>query len=94
MAQSQYTGLILLSGVDTPGITQSLFETLSPFAISIIDIEQVVIRDRVILTVLISLTPAHANAIEADLNECAAALGVDIACSFSEQETGSIAQTS
>ena len=43
-----FTGLILLSGIDTPGITQALFETLAPFAVSIIDIEQVVIRDRVI----------------------------------------------
>ncbi len=92
MAQSEYTGLILLSGVDTPGITQSLFEALSPFAIEILDIEQVVIRDRVILTVLISLLPAHANAIEADLLECAEKLKVDIACSFQEQSSDTIAQ--
>ena len=49
MEKKQYTGLILVSGVDTPGITQRLFEALSPFSISIIDIEQVVIRDRLIL---------------------------------------------
>ena len=40
----QFTGLILLSGVDKPGITETLFETLSPFAVSILDVEQVVIR--------------------------------------------------
>jgi phosphoserine phosphatase len=89
--KAQYTGLILLSGVDTPGITQALFEALSPFAITILDIEQVVARDRVILTVLIALNPDHAPAIEEDLNACAAALGVDIATSFEVQESSSIA---
>ena len=88
---SQYTGLILLSGVDTPGITQALFTALAPFSITIIDIEQVVARDRVILTVLISLNPDHREAIEADLNACATELGVDIATSFQVQEISSIA---
>ncbi len=78
----QFTGLILLSGVDKPGITETLFQTLSPFAVNILDIEQVVIRGRVILTVLISCAPAHAAAIESDLEECAATLGVDIASAF------------
>ena len=88
---SQFTGLILLSGVDTPGITQGLFTALAPFSITIIDIEQVVARDRVILTVLISLNPDHREAIEADLNACAINLGVDIATSFQVQEISSIA---
>jgi len=78
----QFTGLILLSGVDKPGITETLFQTLSPFAVNILDIEQVVIRGRVILTVLISCAPAHAEAIESDLEECAVTLGVDIASAF------------
>jgi len=78
----QFTGLILLSGVDKPGITETPFQTLSPFAVNILDIEQVVIRGRVILTVLISCAPAHAEAIESDLEECAVTLGVDIASAF------------
>ena len=79
----QYTGLILLSGVDKPGITASLFEVLSPFSITIVDIEQVVIKERLILTVLITLNPAHEDAIAADLEACAASLDVDIASLFS-----------
>ncbi len=51
---SNYTGLILLSGMDSPGVTEALFTSLQDFAISILDIEQVVIRGRLILTVLIS----------------------------------------
>jgi phosphoserine phosphatase len=87
----QFTGLILLSGVDKPGITESLFQALSPFAVSILDIEQVVIRGRVILTVLISCAPAHAQSIESDLEECAAALGVDIASAFETSASTDIA---
>lgn len=83
----QYTGLILLSGADKPGITASLFEVLSPFSITIVDIEQVVIKDRLILTVLITLNPAHEDAISADLEICASALEVDIATLFSYEAT-------
>ena len=87
----QYTGLILLSGVDKPGITEALFATLSPFTITILDIEQVVIRDRVILTALIALNPSHAAAIEADLELCAVDLEVDIATSFETSAINTIA---
>lgn len=86
-----YTGLILVSGEDRPGITEALFSTLSPFSLTIIDIEQVVIRSRLILTILISLDHAHATAIEADLNDKAASLDLDIAIAFSEQQSESIA---
>ncbi len=82
--KDQFTGLILLTARDAPGIAKALFETLSPFAISIIDIEQIVIHQRLILTVLISLDPAHAGAIEEDLEKCALSLGVDIATLFSD----------
>jgi len=88
----QYTGLILLSGVDKPGITASLFEVLSAFAITILDIEQVVIKDRLILTALIALNPAHEEAIAADLESCATTLEVDIATLFS-YETKSTTST-
>jgi phosphoserine phosphatase len=88
---SQYTGLILVSGIDSPGITQALFEALAPFAITVLDIEQVVIRDRLILTVLIALNPAHADAIEEDLQACGERLAIDIATSFQEQGKSTIA---
>lgn len=89
-SDAQHTGLILLTGTDAPGITQVLFATLEPFAITVLDIEQVVISDRLILTVLIGLSPAHASAIENDLTECATKLGVDIATLFSDAPTSSI----
>ncbi|CAB4652829.1 unannotated protein [freshwater metagenome] len=87
----QFTGLILLSGVDRPGITEALFNTLAPFSITILDIEQVIISDRLILTVLIALNPAHEKALEDDLLECAVGLDVDIATLFSKTNKSSIA---
>ena len=78
----QFTGLILLTGTDKPGIAASLFQTLAPFAVHVIDIEQVIINNRLILTVLIGANPAHQSAIEEDLNSCALTLDVDIATLF------------
>ena len=78
-----FTGLILLSGVDAPGVTEALFSTLAPFSAKVLDIEQVVIRGRLILTTLIGLDPAHASAIETDLMSTAELLGLDLAIDFS-----------
>lgn len=78
----QFTGLVLLTGSDRPGIAAALFETLSPFAVHVLDIEQVVINNRLILTVLIGASAAHQGAIEEDLNTCAVNLDVDIATLF------------
>jgi phosphoserine phosphatase len=79
---STFTGLILVSGQDKPGITQNLMKVLSEFVVKIIDIEQIVIRDRLLLTVLISLDQGHAEAVVEDLNELQATLGLDIAIDF------------
>ena len=85
---TEHTGLILISGVDAPGVTQALFAALDPFSITILDIEQVVIRGRLILTTLISLDPAHAQAIEKDLLGATSKLGLDLAIDFSDQPKG------
>lgn len=87
---TEHTGLILISGVDAPGVTQALFAALDPFSITILDIEQVVIRGRLILTTLISLDPAHAQAIENDLLGATSKLGLDLAIDFSDQPKGEI----
>jgi len=92
-AQSeQFTGLILLTAVDAPGIAYSLFETLAPFAVHVIDIEQVIISNRLILTVLIGANPAHQSAIEEDLASCAGALDVDIATLFGKTNLATMPQ--
>ena len=87
---TEHTGLILISGVDAPGVTQALFATLEPFSVTVLDIEQVVIRGRLILTTLIALDPAHASAIESDLIETTNKLELDLAIDFSVQPKGDI----
>ena len=86
-----FTGLILLTGIDKPGITATLFETLAPFSLTVLDIEQVVIRERLILTLLIACNPAHTEAIDTDLEELSKTLDVDIATSFSSAPISFIA---
>lgn len=88
--KSTFTGLILVSGEDRPGITESLMKTLSQFSVSIIDIEQLVIRDRLLLTVLISLDEAHAEAVTTDLNALQEQIGLDIAIDFTQQDSAKI----
>ena len=78
-----FSGLILLTGEDKPGLAHSLFEALSPFSVAVIDIDQIIIKQRLILTVEISLNPAHQGAIEHDLTALAESLNVDIAAVFS-----------
>jgi len=78
------TGLILVSGNDSPGVTEALFGALSPFQIGILDIEQVVIRGRLILTCLISLDPAHTKSISDDLFETFERMGLDVAIDFQD----------
>ena len=86
---SAFTGLILVSGEDRPGITEKLMSLLSEFSISILDIEQLVIRGRLILTVLIGLDESHAAAIAADLELLEKEIGLDIAIDFAPEQNGS-----
>ncbi len=83
---SKFTGLILISGQDAPGVTQALFETLAPFSITILDMEQVIIRGRLILTTLIELHPDHQRIIEEDLLALGEKLGMDVAVDFSAHD--------
>ena len=81
-----FSGLILLTSEDKAGLADSLFEALSPFAVSVIDIDQIIIKGRLFLTLQISLNPDHQEAIEEDMTQLAEQLQVDIACIFSTSE--------
>ena len=81
---SQFTGLILVSGQDRPGIMADLMTTLSEFSVKIIDVQQICIRGRLILAVLISLDQAHAEAIAIDLDHLQKKSGLDIAIDFAD----------
>ncbi|TYB49150.1 phosphoserine phosphatase SerB [Actinomadura chibensis] len=53
---AQRTLLITLTGRDRPGVTSRLFRTLAEFPLTVADVEQVVIRGRLVLGVLLSYT--------------------------------------
>ncbi|SFQ03053.1 phosphoserine phosphatase SerB [Actinomadura madurae] len=53
---AQRTLLITLTGRDRPGVTSRLFRTLSQFPLTVADVEQVVIRGRLVLGVLLAYT--------------------------------------
>ncbi|WP_067483874.1 phosphoserine phosphatase SerB [Actinomadura hibisca] len=50
----QRTLLITLTGRDRPGVTSRLFTTLAEFPVTVADVEQVVIRGRLVLGVLVA----------------------------------------
>ncbi|WP_285495698.1 phosphoserine phosphatase SerB [Actinomadura sp. NBRC 104425] len=51
---AERTLLITLTGRDRPGVTSRLFSTLAEFPLTVFDVEQVVIRGRLVLGVLVS----------------------------------------
>ena len=79
---SNFTGLILVTGVSAPGIEEAILKTLSPFTIEIIDKQTMDIRDRYFLAIYFKLDKAHAKAIEKDLLETAISLNVDLVVDF------------
>lgn len=81
------SGLLLFSGLDKSGIAAGIFAALSPFSIKVVDVEQILIGERTILTILIELDAAHAESIETDLKEIATTLELDFAIAFGEQST-------
>jgi len=48
------TVLITLTGKDRPGVTSTLFGTLARFSVEVLDIEQIVLRRRLILGLLVT----------------------------------------
>lgn len=49
------TLLITLTGKDRPGVTSTVFSTLAAFGVQVLDIEQIVLRRRLVLGVLVTL---------------------------------------
>jgi phosphoserine phosphatase len=49
------TLLITLTGRDRPGVTSTVFSTLAAFGVEVLDIEQIVLRRRLVLGVLVTV---------------------------------------
>lgn len=74
------TLLVTLSGADRPGVTSALFAELSLFDVRVVDIEQLVVRGRLVLSVLLGLQddPQTVASLERALSGIAERLGMDI----------------
>lgn len=75
---SARTFLVTVTGRDRPGLTGRLFAVLSRYDdMVVLDVEQVTIRGRLVLAVLLGDTPDDV-ALRRDLDDVAVELGVDI----------------
>jgi phosphoserine phosphatase len=78
MATSQMTLLITVNGRDRPGVTSRLFSVLAAHELSVLDVEQVVIRGRLVLGALLSCGDApDLTAIHRQVTAVAADLGLE-----------------
>ena len=68
--------LITITGRDRPGVTAAFFAALAAFDVDIRDVEQVVIRDRLILAVLLELRSDTAT-LRTSVAQTAQALGME-----------------
>jgi phosphoserine phosphatase len=74
----QMTLLITVTGRDRPGVTSRLFSILAEHELSVLDVEQVVIRGRLVLGVLLSCGDApDLTAIHRQVTAVAADLGLE-----------------
>ena len=71
------TLLITLTGKDRPGVTSTVFSTLAGFGVEVLDIEQIVLRRRLVLGVLVSL-PRDVKALRVAMDRVAAELDMHV----------------
>ncbi|MGA9676910.1 MAG: phosphoserine phosphatase SerB [Mycobacterium sp.] len=72
--------LITVTGVDQPGVTSALFEVLSRHGVELLNVEQVVIRGRLTLGVLVSCPPeiADGTALRGNVETAIHRVGLDV----------------
>ena len=71
------TLLITLTGKDRPGVTSSVFTTLAAFGVEVLDIEQIVLRRRLVLGVLVT-APRDWKALRSAMDRVAEQLGMQV----------------
>ncbi|GAA1158478.1 phosphoserine phosphatase SerB [Nocardioides aquiterrae] len=71
------TLLITLAGKDRPGVTSSVFAALSGAGVEVLDIEQIVLRGRLILGVLVT-APRNVRRVSDAVRETAQRLGMAV----------------
>jgi phosphoserine phosphatase len=78
--------LITVTGVDQPGVTSALFEVLSRYEVELLNVEQVVIRGRLTLGVLVACAEHVANgtALDAEVKRAIHEVGLDVSIERSQ----------
>ncbi len=71
------TLLMTVTGRDRPGVTAALFATLADFAVTVLDIEQSVVRGKLVLSILVTAPTNHRSLTQA-VEAAARGLGMDI----------------
>ncbi len=80
--------LITVTGVDRPGVTSALFEVLSRHRVELLNVEQVVVRGRLTLGVLVSVDTQVADGDEfaAEVQAAVHGLGLDVSIERSDDK--------
>ncbi|HMU37267.1 MAG TPA: ACT domain-containing protein, partial [Marmoricola sp.] len=87
-SNSSQTILITLAGRDRPGITSLVFATLADHGVELLDLEQILIRGRLVLGALVT-APLDEDALRAQLSTAANELSMSL-----EFEHGPVSQPS
>jgi phosphoserine phosphatase len=85
-APRKVSALITVTGHDKPGVTSALFEVLSGHKVELLNVEQVVIRGRLTLGVLVSapLEVAEGRALRDEVEAAIHAVGLDVSIESSD----------
>ena len=86
MTDAKVSVLITVTGVDRPGVTSALFEVLSAHTVDLLNVEQVVIRDRLTLGVLVSgrAEVADGDALRREVSETIHRMGLEVSIERSD----------
>ncbi len=79
MADDDRTVLVTLTGRDRPGVTATVFEALARPGVDVLDVEQVVVRGRLTLAVLVT-SGADEGALIAAAHTAGGRLGMHTEC--------------
>lgn len=84
------TLLVTLSGADKPGVTKALFTALGRFPVTVADVEQLVIRGQLVLTVLVGFDEATdlPAEVRTAVRQTAASLDLDVTTVLGANEDG------
>jgi phosphoserine phosphatase len=83
----QGTLLVTVTGRDRPGVTSALFDSLSRHDVAVLDVEQVVIRGRLVLGVLLRAGASLEALVRDTLESALTPLGMDVEVSAGEDDS-------